>query len=87
MVELEPNLREQCNTMILRAGKQLEGPKGASNDVDLHDENEVVVDIAMCTPSNDVTKIVVNDLMRFVRTPTYFHKTFYSCIYFLSEDG
>jgi len=36
----EPNPREQCNAMILREGKQLEGPKGRVNDVSLHDEHD-----------------------------------------------
>jgi len=38
----EPNPREHCNAMILRGGKQLEGPKGRVNDVSLHDEHDVI---------------------------------------------
>jgi len=36
----KPNPREQCNAMILRGGKELEGPKGVTNDESLHDKNE-----------------------------------------------
>ena len=33
------NLREQCNAMILRGGKQLEGPKEITSYESLHDKN------------------------------------------------
>ena len=36
----ESNPREQCHAMILRGGKQLEGPKRRGNDVSLHDEHD-----------------------------------------------
>ena len=36
----EQNPRKQCNAMILRGGKQLEGPKGRVNDVSLHDDEK-----------------------------------------------
>jgi len=36
----EPNPRKQCNAMILREGKQLEGPKGATHNESLDDKNE-----------------------------------------------
>ena len=42
---LKPNPREQCNAMILRGGKQLEGPKGVSNDESLHDKHDNNVEI------------------------------------------
>ena len=36
----EQNPGEQCNAMILRGGKQLEGPKGRVNDMSLHDDEK-----------------------------------------------
>ena len=53
----EPNPREQCHVMVLGGGKQLEGPKGASNDELLHDVNDQnvkVVEKEVFTPSKEV---------------------------------
>jgi len=38
----EPNPRKQCNDMILRGGKQLEGPKGVTIDESLHDKKSIL---------------------------------------------
>jgi len=40
--------------MILRGGKQLEGPKGRVNDVSLHDERDVINENEVSVPSNEV---------------------------------
>jgi len=40
--------------MILIGGKQLEGPKGVSNDELLHDVSVDTVDSEVSTPSKDV---------------------------------
>jgi len=45
--------------MILRRGKQLEGPKGGSNDDLLHDEHVVNIEKEASAPSNDV---IVDDV-------------------------
>ena len=46
--------------MILRGGKQLEGPKEVSNDVNMPDVNDdVVVEKDESSPSNDVNADVV----------------------------
>ena len=48
--------------MILRGGKQLEGPKGVRNDVNTHKVNDdVVVEKQESSPSNDVNDDVVKD--------------------------
>jgi len=39
---LEFNPREGCNAMLLRGGKQLEGPKEITSDEPLHDRNQHV---------------------------------------------
>jgi len=39
--------------MILRGAKQLEGPEGFTNDVNLHDEN-LIAKKELSNPSNDV---------------------------------
>ena len=60
--EFELNLREQCNVMILRGGKQLEGPKEITNDESLHDKNKHVEN-----PKKDMsppTKEVIDDVVQ-----------------------
>jgi len=47
--------------MIFREDKQLEGRKGVSQDERLHDENDVDVEKAVVTPSNDVNDNVLHD--------------------------
>ena len=60
MPELNP--MEQCNAMILRGGKQLEGPKGVSNDESLHDKYDDNVEKKVSIPSNDLhSDDVMND--------------------------
>ena len=51
---------EQCNAMILRGSKQIEGPKGVDNDVKLCDD-ENVIKKEVSSPSNDVHDDVVKD--------------------------
>ena len=41
----EPNPREKCNAMILKGGKQLEGPKRITNNESLHDQNEHIENV------------------------------------------
>ena len=55
----EPNSREQCDVMILRGGKQLEGPKGITNDESLHDKNEHIenLDKEMSSPSKEIIDV------------------------------
>ena len=45
------SLWRQCNAMILRRGKQVEGPKGVSQDEHMHDGNDVVVEKKVSTSS------------------------------------
>jgi len=49
----EPNLREQCNAIVLRSDTQLEGPKGASDEVE--SQKEYDKDVAPL-PSEDEPK-------------------------------
>jgi len=51
------NLRKQCNAMILRGHKQLEGPKGVENDEHLrhmNDDKVATVEKEKSTPYKDV---------------------------------
>jgi len=52
--------------MILRGGKQLEGPKEATNDESLYNKNEYVenVEKEMSSPSEEV----IDDVRRHLRT-------------------
>jgi len=56
----EPNLKEQCNTMLLRGRKLPKGPKDITNNESSHDRNEDAekVEKEISTPSkktNDAT--------------------------------
>ena len=53
----------------LREGKQLEGPKGVSNDVNSYDENDVVEN-EVSSPSNDVNDDVASDANEVPKGPT-----------------
>jgi len=57
--KLEPNPRKHCSAMILK-GAQLGGPKGASEDMSLHDHENVVKKEAS-GPSKDIHDDVVKD--------------------------
>jgi len=52
----EFNLREQCNAMLLRGGKQLEGPKKITSDESSQDRNEHVENVVkeISSPSKEV---------------------------------
>ena len=60
------SLRKQCNAMILKGGKKLEGPKGFGNDVNLCDD---VVEKEVFSPSNDVNDDVVSDVNEVPKDP------------------
>jgi len=61
-IKPEPKSREQCNAMILRGGKQLEGPKEITNDESLHDKNDHDENIEkeISTPSKEVINYVIH---------------------------
>jgi len=69
----EPNPREYCNAMILRGGKQLEGPKWGSNYESLHDLHDAHGEHVendkkeVSTPSNNVILMCII-LKGFIRT-------------------
>jgi len=54
--------------MILRGGKQLEGPKGVSNDGNFNDENDVV-ETRGFSPSNDTNADVINNANELPKDP------------------
>jgi len=58
----EFNLREQCNAMLLRGGKQLEGPKKITSDESLQDRNECVenVEKEISSSSKEIIKDVAH---------------------------
>ena len=67
----DPNPREQNNAMILRGGKQLEGPKGVSSDESSYDENEHVENVnhEVPTPSDDVIDDVMHKFDEVPKNP------------------
>jgi len=86
----EPNLRKKCNAMILRWGKQLEGPKGVTNDESLHDKNKHVenVEKEMSLPSKEVIDDAVDKPDEVPKDPKLISpKTLHPAFTISSKDG
>jgi len=56
--------------MIFVGGKQFEGPKGISNDVNLHDDKNVV-EKEESSPSNDEHDDVIKDTNEIPKDPKH----------------